>query len=638
MISGRFQDTKFRQSLTWLFYAGLLLVLLGEPQMMATELAPGLFVQLRILVRTLGMGLLFLRILTLLFTHPRETLVWIAVLVTLRFSFVLADPVSPKLYRLAVVVAASRGSDSRMTMRLFLAYLAFFLVAFPFSWMMGWADSLVKHIGRLQGGSYGFKNPNGLAAFLAIATLLGIYLRKQRRVAAVFAFCWSAAALTFLITFSRTQALLLAVMPLLWLLFRKYPPKPWLLALLPFACLAASILLAAHFDPGYGSNTFESRFSIPALVYQKCGLSLFGRNCGLSGWFRGVYPYQLAIDNAYLALFLCRGALIGLTVLFFLARLLYLIGKKGDGWLTAVACCMTVLGMMESIPLVLMYAFLPLFYLPLVEEYAPGGRKAELPVSIALALSFILFMFMPWHPDRVRPHPFGTVADIPCPPGFQRQGAGPDSFSAYLEQLPLARPDSVLAGFTETPSDTQVRGCYRVVDLPLIDEYEQCADVCMRLRAEYLYRDNRFRKIRFVDTQGKTLQYRYGACRPLFDRYLKAVFAWCNTESLRLSLLQPSLDELVPGDIFVFEKDARPEAKYGHAVIVAAMAVDTLTAQKAVLLIQGSTPACDIHVVANLERPDLSPWFLLQEPADTSSAPVVTVGSASFFGEDIRRF
>ena len=72
--------------------------------------------------------------------------------------------------------------------------------------------------------------------------------------------------------------------------------------------------------------------------------------------------------------------------------------------------------------------------------------------------------------------------------------------------------------------------------------------------------------------------------------------------------------------------------------MVAAVAVDTVTRQKAVLLIQGSTPACDIHVVANPAAPDLSPWHLLEASADTTMSPMVTVGSAVFYEEDIRRF
>ena len=529
-------------------------------------------------------------------------------------------------------------SDRMLSFHQTRIFRVFFLLALPASYLLGWAGNLVKHIGSLQGSSFGFKSPNSLAAFLALAVSVGLYLTKERRWAVVFAVCWSAAVLTFLLTLSRSQVLLLVVLPVLHLFLQKFRPKPWLLAALPFACLALSVLLAIHYGPGYGTNTFESRFSIPALVYEKYGLSPFGQECGLRNWFKGVYPYRLAIDNGYLALLLCRGVFICLAALAVMAHLLYLVGKKGDALLTAMACCMTVLGMMEGIPFFVKFSFLPLLYVPLLEELEPEGRKITLPVAFVLAFSILTFMFMPWHPRRDLPHPYGTLADIPVPAGFERMGTTPGSFSDYVENLPLARPDSVLAGYEEAPSDTLVRGCYRVVDFPLVDEYEQCADVCIRLRAEYLYRENRFYKIRFVDTREKTLQYHYGACRQQFIRYLRKVYAWSNTESLRASLPQQPVDGLAPGDIFVYDKDARPGSRYGHAVMVAAVAVDTVTRQKAVLLIQGSTPACDIHVVANPAAPDLSPWYLLEASADTTSSPMVTVGSAVFYEEDIRRF
>ena len=634
----RFQDPDRQRSFLWLFYAGFVLILLGESILLPTELTPVFLSQIGSILHWLGAGLLLLRIATLLPAYPRYTLTCICLLVAFRASFFLADPISPKLYVMALVMAASHGSDMKVNLRLFLAYLVLFLLALPAAYLLGWAGNLVKHIGSLQGSSFGFKSPNSLAAFLALAVSVGLYLTKERRWAVVFAVCWSAAALTFLLTLSRSQVLLLLVLPVLHLFLQKFRPKPWLLAALPFACLALSVLLAIHYGPGYGTNTFESRFSIPAMVYEKYGLSPFGQECGLRNWFKGVYPYRLAIDNGYLAIFLCRGVFIGVAALAVMAHLLYLVGKKGDALLTAMTCCMTVLGMMEGIPFFVKFSFLPLLYVPLLEELEPEGRKITLPVAFVLAFSLLTYMFMPWHPRRDRPHPYGTLADIPVPAGFERMGTTPGSFSDYVENLPLARPDSVLAGYEEAPSDTLVRGCYRVVDFPLVDEYEQCADVCIRLRAEYLYRENRFYKIRFVDTREKTLQYHYGACRQQFIRYLRKVYAWSNTESLRASLPPLPMDGLAPGDIFVYDKDARPGSRYGHAVMVAAVAVDTVTRQKAVLLIQGSTPACDIHVVANPAAPDLSPWYLLEASADTSATPMVTVGSAVFYEEDIRRF
>ena len=639
MVSVFFRGKKVQPSLAWLFYAGLFLYLLSGNICSKTALASSAIDQIQTVVGRLGAGLLFLRLLTLFRRHPFYVLACCCMLAALKFSYVLTGAGSLRLYRAALVVSASRGADPKTALKVFLAYLVFFLVICPGSFFAGWAGNVVKHIGECRGSSYGFGNPNILAVFLAMAVILGLYLSKERRAWVLWAICWSAAALTFLLTLCRTQTLILLALPVIDLVFRRKMPKPGLVAVLPVLCLAVSVVLAGYYGPGYGSTTFESRFSAAALLYERFGLSPFGQDCGLFGWFKGEYPYNLSMDNGYLNLFLCRGVVIGIVVMAFLVHLFFLIGKKGDRLLVATACCFAVMGMMECYPFLQMYSFLPLFYIPLVEEYAPARVKTTATVvPFVLASGVALYLFMPWHPQRAVPHPDGTVGDIACPAGFAKAEFDPDSFSGFVEGLPLARPDSVVTGFDGERRDTLAQYGYRVVDFPLIDLNEQCADVCMRLRAEYLYRENRFLKIRFADTRGQTLRYRYGACRPLFDRYLKEVFAWSNTESMCSSMPVRPMEDIVPGDVFVYEKDARPDGKYGHAVMVAAVAIDTVSARKAVLLIQGSTPACDLHVVANLEDPGLSPWHLLPESGETSSAPVLSVGNAVFYAGDLRRF
>ena len=618
----------------WLFYAGLFLMLLGTQPLSPTAATQDAILRISGMIGRVGAGLLVLRILTFFPRHPRYVLSCLCMLVIFRFAYILGG--TRNLFYLTLAVAASRDADLKISLRIYLVYLAFFFIAGPASWVLGWTDNVATHMGQLRGGSFGFYNPNTLAAMIAMAAFLGILSARQRRTALICIVCWSAAALTFFLTLCLTQTLVLLAVPAIYLLFRRVGLKPCLLAALPLICLALSVILASCFGPGYGSDTFVSRFSIPALVYDQYGLSLFGQDCGLDDWFKGEFPYILTIDNAYLNTFLCEGLVAGLAGMAFFIHLLFLIGKKGDRLLAAVACCIMVTGMMENTPFNIRYSFLPLFYLPLVEGFASSRKKAALNIPFALVLALAVYVFLPWHPHRDSPRPYGTLGEIPCPAGFTRVEYDPDSFSAYVESLPLARPDSVPAGYDGTRRDTLARLCWRVVDFPLINEDEQCADVCMRLRAEYLYRDNRFRRIRFADTRGKNLRYRFGACRPLFVKYLDEVFKWSNTESMRRSLALQPLEGLVPGDVFVYDKDSRPGEKYGHAVMVAAVAIDTASSRKAVLLIQGSTPACDIHVVANPDAPELSPWYVLDESGDPT--PALTAGRAVFYAEDLRHF
>lgn len=569
---------------------------------------------------------------------PRFTISCFCLLAVLKFSYTLAGYGTLNLYHIVLVAAASRGAEPKVALKIFFAYLAFNLITCPFFYAVGWAGNVVKHIGQYKAGSYGLVNPNTLAAFLMLSLSLGFYFSKCRRPWLIGLVCLAATALTAVLTLNRTFTLLMLALPVFFLLFQRKTPKSCMLALVPTLCLAVSVLLAYGYGPGYGSNTFESRFSIAALIFQKFGLSLFGQNCGLAGWFKGEWPYNLDIDNGYLNLFICGGVVTGLVVMGFFTHLMYLIGRRGDALLSAVACCIAISGTMESVPFNMYYSFLPLLYMSLVDEFAPESRKAADAVSIAFALGAALYVFMPWHPHRVPPAPYGRVGEIPCPDGFIPAASVPDGFPGFVGSLPLARPDSVVTGYDGTSRDSMARLCYRVVDFPLIDKNEQCADVCMRLEAEYLYGRNRFRKIRFADTRGKELRYRFGACRPLFDRYLKKVFGWSSTKSMCASMPVRPLNQIVPGDVFVYDEDAREGKKYGHAVMVAKVAVDPASGRKAVLLIQGSTPACDIHVVANPDAPDLSPWHLLREPLDSSASPVLSFGQTVFYENDLRTF
>jgi hypothetical protein len=112
---------------------------------------------------------------------------------------------------------------------------------------------------------------------------------------------------------------------------------------------------------------------------------------------------------------------------------------------------------------------------------------------------------------------------------------------------------------------------YAVVDLPLLSNAEQCADVCMRLRAEYLYQESRFSDIHFLDVQGNTLYYSEGESRGQFEKYLKKVFDVANTYSLYQEMQTRDLADIQPGDVFVYPANSQ---RYGHAVMIVDVAKD----------------------------------------------------------------
>ena len=228
-------------------------------------------------------------------------------------------------------------------------------------------------------------------------------------------------------------------------------------------------------------------------------------------------------------------------------------------------------------------------------------------VAVAGAGLWILYGF-----KTSNPHNYATVGDIPAPWGYERINGSDEAYGQYLRSLPLKGRGSKVQLYTGGDARLQSL-CYAVVDMPLLSNAEQCADVCMRLRAEYLYNTRQFSRIRFQDVNGRTLSYGGGASRKAFERYLRNLYGVASTYSLSREMRTRALKDMQPGDVFVYP--ARYGQKYGHAMMVVDVAVNR-KGKKAFLLAEGNTPAREIHLLRNFENPIRSPWFMLDEDAD----------------------
>ncbi len=214
------------------------------------------------------------------------------------------------------------------------------------------------------------------------------------------------------------------------------------------------------------------------------------------------------------------------------------------------------------------------------------------------------------------PQSYHTVGEIPTPLGYERIIGDDAAYSQFLRTLPLKRRGEKVMLYTGGTARFQSL-CYAVVDLPLLSNAEQCADVCMRLRAEYLFQIGQYGKIRFKDVNGRTLRYGGGPSRKAFNRYLRNLYGVASTFSLSREMRQRKLKDMQPGDVFVYAAADRPgNHKYGHAVMVVDVAVNSLTGSKAFLLAEGNTPARNIHVMRNFKNPFSSPWFMIDDDAD----------------------
>ena len=244
-------------------------------------------------------------------------------------------------------------------------------------------------------------------------------------------------------------------------------------------------------------------------------------------------------------------------------------------------------------------------------------------------IALAIFVRKEYGIEKSNPNNYATIGDIPTLKGFDRIDGDDPKYTKFLRSLPLKPKGSIIKYYWGGIADLQELN-YAVVDLPLLSNAEQCADVCMRLRAEYLYQIGNYSNISFLAANGNILSYVGEISKESLEKYLCNVFDVANTRSLSQQMDNRDLSDIQPGDVFVYPANKN---RFGHAVMVADVAQDLKTGTKAIMLIEGFMPARSIHVMQNLQDPSHSPWFILDEKSD-----VHTFALFQFNTSDLRCF
>jgi murein L,D-transpeptidase YafK len=234
---------------------------------------------------------------------------------------------------------------------------------------------------------------------------------------------------------------------------------------------------------------------------------------------------------------------------------------------------------------------------------------------------------------------------IEPPAGFERQYCAINSYQDWLRHLPL-KPGTPKVYLYNGAEKNYQNGHYAIVDIDIGQEdLQQCADAIMRLQAEYLFSKKAFSEIDFSLTNGDEVGFRkwISGYRPLvsgnnitwykralpdssyvtFRAYLKFIFTYAGTYSLNQQATRiEDRNNMMIGDIFI--EGGFP----GHAILVTDMAINPRTGETVFLLSQSYMPAQDIHILKNLNRPDLNPWYKLNF-GDTLYTPEWTFTSKS---------
>lgn len=198
------------------------------------------------------------------------------------------------------------------------------------------------------------------------------------------------------------------------------------------------------------------------------------------------------------------------------------------------------------------------------------------------------------------------IADIPLPNGYKRIEGTDSLFARWLRTIDIKKDKRVFLynGNLKRNQDAQ----YAVLDIPVgKKDLQQCADAVMRLRAEYLRRNNRTRDIWFADNNGTRYQCPSPVTTTEFETYLEKVFTRCGTLSLEKQLKRVmNFTTIQPGDVLI--KGGSP----GHAVLVVDVAENT-EGKRVYLLAQSYMPAQDIHILVNPKEETLSPWYTAED-------------------------
>lgn len=213
---------------------------------------------------------------------------------------------------------------------------------------------------------------------------------------------------------------------------------------------------------------------------------------------------------------------------------------------------------------------------------------------------------------------------ILVPEGFERIKVEPGSFGEYLRKLPLKPHGSKVLYYNGDTKPGDVHEAVLDIDVGERD-LQQCADSIIRLRAEYLYEKGHFEQIHFNFTNGFKADYstwmkgnrikvsgnkaywvEQGSASKdysSFRKYLDIVFAYAGTLSLSMEMKKMSVDQMQPGDVFMYGHTP------GHCEIVLDMVENKETGEKLFIVAQGYMPAQDMHILKNPANESGNPWY-----------------------------
>lgn len=215
------------------------------------------------------------------------------------------------------------------------------------------------------------------------------------------------------------------------------------------------------------------------------------------------------------------------------------------------------------------------------------------------------------HFEPINPNGESIETRFILPAGYKRAELDSNSFGFYLRNLPLHDHGRMVKLYNGQSKGNQSAHCAVIEQEIDAVDLQQCADAVMRLRAEFLFSQKRYDQIHFNFVSDNKPRYFLDHSRgdksySAFRKYLRYIFSYANTSSLKEELKSVQIKDIQPGDIFIQSGDP-----YGHALIVMDVAENN-EGDKIFLLAQSYMPAQETHILINPSEL-ISPWYSVRE-------------------------
>ncbi len=238
-------------------------------------------------------------------------------------------------------------------------------------------------------------------------------------------------------------------------------------------------------------------------------------------------------------------------------------------------------------------------------------------------------------------------ASIPAPPGYQRVEVEPDSFAAWLRDLPVAAPGTPVVDFRGDqvyPANDDYVQAVVAIDVGKKD-LQQSTDVILRLEAEWRWAQGQRNHAYTSATkdllpypaysEGKRVVAQAGHLfwvkqkqptklddHAAFRDYLDVVFIWANSTAVRMQSDTVDPKDVQAGDFFM------QRGKGGYSVVILDIAAKP-SGERVALLGQSLYPAMSIYVA---RLGPATSWFSLRPPD-----PILTAHTKDLKWSDLRR-